>query len=365
MRRAVLVSLVVVLAGCNPSAPTPTPVASTSPPRTSASPSAFPSARPSGPLAVVTTGDSRSFWIGLANSDGTIVGSAQPTLQGGIPSRVAIPWISISAARVYYLDNLTDVKYLEPGGGHGLATQIVVTSDQLAGFSVSPDDKRIAVSLLSYTPEVNRSRSYVGMRMYVEDVDGGGNHVDIFSSTTVAEYPIGWVGGRIIVALATPFGLTGRPNPYDASEYHVVDATNGDRLATLCGNSAGPVGYIETFGTMCVGLNGAPVFVRWDGTRTSGPANVPNGIQPWRVAMSPDGTQAAVAGDVIELVGSGPPEFVSDGAWNIFGWIDAHHFAYQRPAGSRLSVFDLQTKTSAIVDGQGNSYRGAFPVAVS
>jgi hypothetical protein len=279
---------------------------------------------------------------------------------------VAIQWMSLSLTRVYYLSARgTEVQYFGPDSTTGLATKIGITPNDVAGFSVSPDDRRIAVSILSYTPEVNRSRTYVGMRMYVEDLNGGGNHVDIFSSASVAEYPIGWVGRRLIVAVATPWGLTSRPNPYDASEYHIVDPANGDRLASLCDKTGGPVGWIQTFGTMCSGLQGRPVFVRWDGSSFPGPAGAPNTAYQWSVAVSPDGTRAAIAGDPMQVVGAGTVHQLPVGAWNVFGWLDDRHIAYQKPAGRTFSMFDVQSLTDVEFRQPFNTYRGAFPVPVT
>jgi hypothetical protein len=283
---------------------------------------------------------------------------------------VAIQWISISLNRIYYLNAGSEVRYFAPDGAADLATKIAATSDELAGFSVSPDDKRIAVSILTYTPDVNRNRTYVGMRLYVEDLNGGGNHVNIFSSASVAEYPIGWVGGRLIVALATPWGLTGKPNPYDASEYHVVNPANGDRLATLCGNTRGPVGWIQPFGTMCSEWNGGPSFVRWDGTKFSGPPQAPNAIAPWSLAISPDGARAAIRGDHMQVTSGGVIDQLPVAAMNVFGWLDSRHIVYQKASpsgqsvGQTLLIFDLQTFADVPVE-QLTSYRGAFPVPVT
>jgi hypothetical protein len=44
-------------------------------------------------------------------------------------------------------------------------------------FAVSPDDKRIAVSVLERTVEAFPSLTRV--RLYVEDLTGGGHHVDL------------------------------------------------------------------------------------------------------------------------------------------------------------------------------------------
>jgi hypothetical protein len=311
----------------------------------------------------MTTGGPRSYWVGLAQPNGSILTGVHLADIGSAPSHSPAPWISSTLARVYYLNAGSEVRYLGPNGTTLPATMIAVKPDEMAGFSVSPDDKRIAVSIFRYTLETY-PRTYVGMRMYVEDLRGGANHVEIFSSATVAEYPIGWVGGRLIVAVGSPWGLTGRPNPYDASEYHIVDPANGDRLANLCSNTRGPVGWIQPFGTMCSEWNGGPSFVRWDGSSFSGPAEAPNAIQLWRLAMSPDGTRAAIAGDPMQVVGGDAIHKLPVDAWNVVGWLDGRHIVYQKPLAGVISILDLETMTDSDVEYTANTYQGVFPVAV-
>jgi hypothetical protein len=319
----------------------------------------------------MTAGGGRTYTVALTQPDGSILARVRLNDAGSQPSRVAMPWISSSLTRVYYLSAGSEVRYFGRDGISDMATKIAITPDELAGFSVSPDDKRIAVSIFTYSPEVNGSRTYVGMRMYVEDLNGGGNHVNIFSSASVAEFPIGWVGGRLIVAVATPWGLSSRPNPYDASEYHVISPGNGDRLATLCANSRGPVGWIQPFGTMCSQWNGGPSFMRWDGSAFSGPPEAPNAIEPWSIAMSPDGGHAAVRGNPMQVVGGGPTNQLPVSAMNVFGWLDGRHIVYQKTvdnglvSGPQVLSFDLQTLTAVGIDLNVSTYRGAFPVAVS
>ena len=272
------------------------------------------------------------------------------------------PSFSISRTRLYYLTYDSQLHYLQPDGSVGVATRIEISLDQAAIFAVSPDDSRIAVTILSYSP---RMITYLGMRMYVEDLQGAGNHVELFASTTLAEYPVGWVGGRVLVAVGGFAGPQSRPypNPYGASVYHVADAANGDRLASLCDNSRGPVGWIEPAGTMCSQPSGGPSFVRWDGTPFPAPAATPNSYQLWQVTMSPDGSHVALAGDQVRILG-GADDVLPVSAWNVFGWLDASHIVYQRPAARVISIFDLQGQASADVV-RGTTYLGALPVAVT
>ncbi len=116
---------------------------------------------------------------------------------------------------------------------------------------MTPDDRRIAVSLLDYTA------SPPTLRLYVEDL-GDGNHAEIFSSRSAFVWPVGWHAGKLVLAAVggppfSPQGITW--NPYSAPEYHVVDPSDATRLATI-GSGAfqtgcQPSGLLTAAGTAC------------------------------------------------------------------------------------------------------------------
>lgn len=362
MGKCFVAGLVLLVAACSSSSPAASvsPLASPSPTASSfptVSPTPVPAASQAGPFAAVSGGP----WVGLAAMDGRVVAQADT---GSMEFWFSdIPEVSISRTRLYYFTtDDSSVRYLQLDGGSGVATRIAVGPDDAALFAVSPDDTRIAVSVLNYAP---RRTSYLGMRLYVEDLHGGGHHMDIFSSTTAVEFPIGWVNGRLIVAVSNWVGLHAGSivNPYGATAYHVADATNGDRVASLCNSSVGPVGWIEPAGTMCSRQSGGPSFLRWDGSAFAAPAATPNSYQLWQVALSPDASHVAVAGDRVRIMG-GVDDLLPVAAWNVFGWPDATHIVYQRPASLKLSIFDLESRAAVDV-ARGNSYLGTLPVAVS
>src|SRR5260370_17755566 len=207
---------------------TPSPVA--------ASPQPSPTPTRSDYLAVV--GGPKRSSVSLAASDGTVVATTSVDL-GSIQLHAAMSWTSASRTRDYYLNAGSEVRYLAPDGTTGTVTRIALGATEQAGFSVSPDGSKSAVAIFTYTPFPEAA--YTGMRLYVEDLNGGGHHADIFSSTTVAEFPVGWTSGHLILAVSEPRCCPAEPgNPYDASSYHVVDPATGTRLATLADNSAGP-----------------------------------------------------------------------------------------------------------------------------
>jgi hypothetical protein len=291
-------------------------------------------------------------------------------------------WTSASRTRLYYLNAGSEVRYLAPDGTTGIATHIALGASEQAGFAVSPDDASIAVAVFSYTLASGppASATYNGMRLYVEDLHGGGHHVDIFSSITVAEFPIGWTGGRLILAVSEPGCCKGQPgNPYDASSYHVVDPATGTRLATLCNNTQGPEGPIEPIGATCFPFPYVEtIYQRWDGNPFDSPAAVPS-PSPLN-ALSPDGTR--VAGSPCCYNGNALALFGPRGQWvwlhqtgYVLGWLDDHHIVIQQtdtPAIFVIEVGQSPTQLDEIWSIRSNtqiaplgSYLGTFPTSLT
>jgi hypothetical protein len=167
------------------------------------------------------------------------------------PAATDLPEISASSSRVYYLDGDSDVRYLKPDGSSGHATQVSGTKTVHAGFAVTPDDRRIVVSLVDY------AASPPALRLYVEDL-GGANHVEIFASRSAFVWPVGWHGGKLVLAGVggPPFSPQGIAwNPYSAPEYHVVDPSDATRLATIGSGDfqtgCQPSGLLTASGTAC------------------------------------------------------------------------------------------------------------------
>jgi hypothetical protein len=266
------------------------------------------------------------------------------------------------------LNGGSEVRFVIPGGIVGTATRIKLGANEQAGFSVSPDDTKIAVSIFSYAappPQGPGIGAYAGMRLYVEDAQGGGHHVDIFSSPTLAEFPIGWIGGRLILAVGEPTCCQALTlNPYAATSYHVVDPATGNRLSSLCDNSSGPGGPIEQGGVICFESGLAPKFERWDGTSFLPPAAVTTPF-PYLVALSPDGTRVIAGGKPLRIEGpNGSGAELAESGY-VFGWLDADRFVYQRDLGTPLRVFDLTTSSGTDISPGFNAYLGTFPPAIS
>ena len=199
--------------------------------------------------------------------------------------------LSTSGTTLYYLDGDGDVRYLRPDGSKGLATHFDLGPNQVIGFAVSPDDKRIAVAVLDYTAYP------VSTRLFVEDVAGHANHIELFASKSALEWPAGWHSGRLVIAL----GINAPPqNAWDGFAhghgYHIADAQNGNRLLSLCD---GGDSYIpeSPAGTVCVQYPKASV-VSWDGATRAVPMDgtcamygplSPTGVIATRITTTPDG----------------------------------------------------------------------------
>src|SRR5437763_1441611 len=103
---------------------------------------------------------------GLRTNTRTVVGSS--SLRDKVRPRM-------SNDRLYYLSGDSEVRYLAPDGATGVATHIPGSGHVHAAFAVNADDSRIAVTAVDY------STSPVSVRLYVEDLNGGGNHKDLYS----------------------------------------------------------------------------------------------------------------------------------------------------------------------------------------
>jgi len=364
VKRVILVSLVglsVVTSGCGTQT-------GGSPTATGSSPLPSPGQVPTTSLAVIVSGLDTypvppSYTVSLVNLAGKTIRTARAAHRSwseihftddGYGHPIALPQVSASNDRLYYLDGDATVRYLAPGGASGIAH--VLPSGQLsrAAFAVSPDDQRIAVTVVDY-PSVSTGSPH--LRLYVEDLSGATHHVDLFDSTTVAEWPIGWHAGQLIVGVGS--GLYGQ-NPcnicaYQPVEYHVVDPASGKRLATICPVSAGgaSAGPATPAGIECEVYLGAKqghqsLIVAWDGSTHLIPSDICGVGGP----LSPDGRVIATnhlpdqpgggcTGSLtITLVDPSGKRTSTSVSGSPEGWMDAAHLVIQSPQG-QLALFDI------------------------
>lgn len=251
-----------------------------------------------------------------------------------------LPEVSISTTRVYFLDGETLIKSLSPDGTVQTVMNVNAPANSQVVFSVSLDDARIAIATITLAT-TNAAASFNDV-MYVEDAGTAAHRLDIYSSTTQAEWPVAWHGGRLIVGVG-PSDIGSYDNPYGALGYHVVDAVTGQRYAALdCAQGLlGPAGtacvsgFCPTAGNCGPGTVGAQGF---DGTKVR--FDLPSGPPPRILTAFADVAQLSPDGSEIALTRlPDDPNQVSDDTFLIrggtatvlthvggpIGWIDTTH----------------------------------------
>lgn len=250
------------------------------------------------------TGTAGRYTMALVNGAGRVVASAMARgrtpidiagTRGGGAVSIPLPPVSASRTHTYYLDGDSVVKSLSPTGAVATVTSVPGGPHAHAAFAVSPDDRRIAVGVLTYsdTKEVRNGRT--STLIYVEDLHGG-HRVVTFRSATRYEWPIGWHDGALVLALSPEPGTQNDSlNPYFAfGGYHVVSAATGRRLASVCEISprqqAYPIGPVVPAGALCLrGSESVPWADSWSGaTRILAGAGFLNSA-----ALAPDGSRYA------------------------------------------------------------------------
>jgi hypothetical protein len=153
-------------------------------------------------------------------------------------------------------------------------------------FAVSPDDQRIAVVVDDYTA------GGASTRLYVEDLNGGGNHLDLFSENGARTlWPVGWHGtNNLVLGVVPSCTQGGGPFCCGVQELHVVDPATATRRFTLGGAITCPiVGAPSPAGVVC-----------WDGSQskvlnwTAGTVRTYPVPGPEFQDLSPDGSHVAL-----------------------------------------------------------------------
>jgi hypothetical protein len=210
-------------------------------PTTSLSPTASPTASPS---ASSSSGCARAESYGLLISSGSInlisprgcVGAtvafrdaAVPLCADGLPSVVPPP-VSASDDKVYYRDGDTQIRFIAPDGTSGAVTTVPGGTARVSFFSVSPDDRRIAVMVEDFAPAAT-----IELSLYVEDLRGG-HRTNLYSATIhkaggdTTMWPVGWHQGNLVVA--TVPACSSSP-VYHPSAWRVLDASTGAEVAHI------------------------------------------------------------------------------------------------------------------------------------
>lgn len=334
------------------SSPSPKATVRASPatsPHTSASPGASPMASPApvvgafGVLVSPLTGD--TYNVSLIAVDGKVVGSAQPssptTVTCGDASAAVLPApVSASNSRLYYLDAQGVVRFLTPKGETGRATTVPAGGQRRSMFTVSPDDQRIAVVVNDYTA------SGASTRLYVEDLNGGANHLDLFSETgAYTLWPMGWHAPSLVVAKVPACTQGGGFGCCGPLELHVVDAATAVRTVTIGGPTCIIGGPSTPFGAVCESATTGVRVLNWSGTLVRTVATPGTGP----VYLSPDGQHLAYSTDATTTTIEGGSSIKMD----VCGWIDSTHVLSGGDAQHQPRIGNIATAAVIPVAAQG------------
>ena len=325
--------------------------APTSPP---ASPSASPSSSPTPPVVggygvLYTQGNGDTYTVSLVGVDGRVVASATPTNAGPMTcanaaAAVVGPPVSASDTRVYFQDAQGDVNFLSPNGETGLATHVPIGATVRSMFAVSPDDRRIAVVEDTF---VAGGATTI---LYVEDLNGGTNHVKIFTETgAYTLWPIGWHDGLLVVAKVASCTQGGGPFCCGPLELHVVDPATGFRRYTVGGTGCVIAGTASPAGVTCENTStySQATVLNWTG---GGDRTYP--IQgPEFAYLSPDGNSVALVDNANnDTTFAGAKQTLSMVAC---GWIDSTHVIAGGDTQQQALVGDVTSGALTPVAAQG------------
>lgn len=323
--------------------PSPSPSKSRSPSPV-ATPGSTPTTSPviSGPLGILSTygGSSPTYVVSLIGPDGKVTAaSAAVTVPanvtcGDTAGGVVPQPISASNTRVYYMDAGGVVRFLTPNGDSGRATSVPTGASTRSMFSVSPDDTRIVVIVEQF------KTGGASTRMYIEDLNGGGNHIELYTeSGSYGLWPIGWHGSMVVVAKVPTCTQGGGPACCGPIEYHVVDASTAVRSVTMGSSTCQVfVGYPVPAGGVC--STSAQINVLdWAGNTTRSYS----ASGQWLAYLSPSGSQVA------QVTFGASTDTLILGADRVFkglqacGWIDDTHLLAGGDLQHQARVADVTT----------------------
>jgi hypothetical protein len=231
--------------------------------------------------------------------------SVQTCSTGG-PQAVLEPPVSATNDLVFYRDGDTKIRSLTVTGQTSDATTVPGGPTTVSFFSVSPDDRRIAVLVEDLSPA-----STINLRLYVEDLRGGGHHSDIYSTTLPKSsgatlWPVGWHQGLLVLAVMT--ACSSDPIGLSPVAWHLVDPNTADRKVSIDSVSCVPgfgLGVLgrwpSTAGVICRNHAGTCLYA-WTGTQLACYSIYPFNQGEFS-ELSPSGGWIFIAGDR-ELCGS-------------------------------------------------------------
>ena len=296
---------------------------------------------------LVTQGSADSYTVSLVSVDGKVVASAVPSsptqVTCGDAAGAVLPLpVSTSDTRAYFLDAQGNVNFLAPNGETGHATKVPAGGQIRSMFAVSPNDQRIAVVEDTYTS------SGATTVLYVEDLNGGSNHVKLFSETgAYSLWPIGWHGtDSLVVAKVPSCSQGGGPTCCGPQELHVVDPATGVRRYTIGGPTCNIVSYPSPHGALCENQTFTQVKeLDWTGATVQ--SLTVQGATP--AYLSPDGASIALDTDGGTTI-AGAKQTLD---LLTCGWIDATHLLAGGDTQQQARVGDIGSGSITPVPAQG------------
>jgi hypothetical protein len=316
-------------------------------------PSATP-AVPPGPYAVIVTNAARvgsTYDVLLIDVLGHVVARVTAKLPLLKPNQtIQLPLASSSGDLVYYLDGDTTIRSLSPSGTTALVKTIPDGSSSIVAFAVSPDDQRIAVSLINQASDTTHNSGHG----YVEGLTDGANRVNLFSNTAAdaLRWPIGWHGTQVVdgAGQCGGSGYNGNTANTAPCSLHVINSSTASRTATVC-ESPSPQPPNENYN---VSVNGLPVAagvaciesqyyygtnttsdkllaVDWSGHESTFLTGDSSGyLQYGNCFLAPAGVQMACTANTsqaLTLLARGLAPHNLGRRYNVLGWVDSKHIA--------------------------------------
>ena len=259
------------------------------------------------------------------------------------PPPLEPPYVSTSKDRIYVLDGDSTIKEVGLNGTSRTVMSLKVPPKVRAAFAVSPDNRMVAVALIDFRDSTNSV-------VYVEPL-GGGQRINLTTSSTVGYWPIGWRDGKVVLATGSIY-LPGIPNPYSALAYALLDPIAGAQPKLISPHDCIPIGLINAGGTACfdvgagrcneregwLGYNACYWRLDWSGKQTT--FSLPHVMRAGptfgdAAALSPDG-RAIITSRLFFATASGgkaccnqlAPAQGDPWADRDIGWIDATHIAW-------------------------------------
>jgi hypothetical protein len=270
-----------------------------------------------------------------------------------------LPYLSTSKTTIYFLDGDSTLRAMAKDGSVTKTGSLPGSARARVAFAVSPDDQRIAVAVIDYSvPSVSEN-------LYVDNLRGGAR-IDMLTATKAPYYwPVGWHGGKIVLASGPAYGGWADANPSGASGYSLLDPTAGAQPAAVGPGDCVPTGSLTTAGTACISKPGSKCLSQdrvhntqyyvaclrrldWNGVETVFPLYISEFTQSMATlhsALSTDGR--AIVTDELFLAmepganglggyetrydtlqsqaGTVPNHILSLPADSGIGWIDPHH----------------------------------------